>query len=38
MAQRLAGIERRFTFDLPLSMFPCILERLRGTRRGPKIA
>ena len=24
-------IERRFTFDLPLSMFPNVLERLRGT-------
>jgi hypothetical protein len=24
-------VERRFTFDLPVSMFPNILERLRGT-------
>jgi uncharacterized damage-inducible protein DinB len=24
-------IERRFTFDLPVSMFPNVLERLRGT-------
>jgi len=24
-------IERRFTFDMPLSMFPNVLERLRGT-------
>ena len=31
MPQKLLWIERRFTFDLPISMFPNVLERLRGT-------
>ncbi|HVF48562.1 MAG TPA: DinB family protein [Pyrinomonadaceae bacterium] len=31
MIQRIAWFERRFTFDLPLWMFPNIVERLRGT-------
>ena len=29
--QRLPWIERRFAFDLPLGLFPNLLERLRGT-------
>jgi uncharacterized damage-inducible protein DinB len=28
---KLPWIERRFTFDMPVSMFPNVLERLRGT-------
>ena len=31
MPRKAPWIERRFTFDLPLSMFPNVLERLRGT-------
>jgi uncharacterized damage-inducible protein DinB len=31
MIDKLLWIERRFAFDLPLSMFPNVLERLRGT-------
>ena len=31
MPDKLRWIERRFAFDLPLSMFPNVLERLRGT-------
>ena len=31
MIVKLPWIERRFTFDMPLSMFPNVLERLRGT-------
>jgi uncharacterized damage-inducible protein DinB len=31
MPHRLPWIEQRFAFDLPLSMFPCVVERLRGT-------
>jgi uncharacterized damage-inducible protein DinB len=29
--QKAPWIQRRFTFDLPISMFPNVLERLRGT-------
>lgn len=31
MPRKALWIERRFSFDLPLSMFPNVLERLRGT-------
>ncbi len=31
MPQKTPWIERRFTFDMSLSMFPNVLERLRGT-------
>lgn len=31
MIVKLPWIERRFTFDMPVSMFPNVLERLRGT-------
>ena len=31
MPQKTPWIERRFIFDMPLSMFPNVLERLRGT-------
>ncbi|MEW6367478.1 MAG: DinB family protein [Acidobacteriota bacterium] len=31
MVQRAAWLERRFSLDLPISMFPNVLERLRGT-------
>jgi uncharacterized damage-inducible protein DinB len=31
MVDRMPWIERRFTFDVPNSMFPNVLERLRGT-------
>jgi uncharacterized damage-inducible protein DinB len=31
VSRKLAWIERRFIFDLPLAMFPNVLERLRGT-------
>ena len=31
MPEKSPWIERRFAFDLPLSMFPNVLERLRGT-------
>jgi hypothetical protein len=31
MVERIAWFERRFSFDLPVWMFPNILERLRGT-------
>ena len=31
MPRKSPWIERRFTFDMPLSMFPNVLERLRGT-------
>lgn len=31
MIQRPAWIERKFSFELPLRMFPNVLERLRGT-------
>jgi len=31
LPQKTPWIERRFTFDLPISMFPNVLERLRGT-------
>lgn len=31
MPRKALWIERHFTFDLPLSMFPNVLERLRGT-------
>jgi len=31
MNERLRWIDRHFVFDLPLSMFPNVLERLRGT-------
>jgi uncharacterized damage-inducible protein DinB len=29
--QRTKWVERRFEFNLPLGVFPCVLERLRGT-------
>jgi len=31
MAERLIWIERKFSFDLPMWMFPNVLERIRGT-------
>lgn len=31
MVQRIAWFERKFTFDLPVWMYPNIIERLRGT-------
>jgi uncharacterized damage-inducible protein DinB len=31
MIEKMPWIERRFAFDLPVSMFPNVLERLRGT-------
>lgn len=31
MPQKAPRIERKFAFDMPLSMFPNVLERLRGT-------
>lgn len=31
MIERIAWFERRFSFDLPLWMYPSVLERLRGT-------
>ncbi len=31
MIERIAWFERRFSFDLPLWMYPNVLERLRGT-------
>jgi uncharacterized damage-inducible protein DinB len=31
MPQKTPWIERHFTFDMPVSMFPNVLERLRGT-------
>jgi len=31
MVTRTKWIERRFNFDFPVGVFPCILERLRGT-------
>lgn len=31
MTKQMPWIQRRFKFDLPLSMFPNVLERLRGT-------
>lgn len=31
MPEKSPWIERRFTFDMPLSLFPNVLERLRGT-------
>jgi len=31
MIQRIKWVERKFEFNFPLSIFPCILERLRGT-------
>ena len=31
MPQKMPWIERRFAFEIPVSMFPSLLERLRGT-------
>jgi uncharacterized damage-inducible protein DinB len=31
MPEKMPWVERRFAFDLPISMFPAVLERLRGT-------
>jgi uncharacterized damage-inducible protein DinB len=31
MPEKTPWIERRFTFDMPLAMFPNVIERLRGT-------
>ena len=31
MVKRMRWVEREFEFNLPLGVFPCVLERLRGT-------